>query len=236
MIRLKKRIIRWGNSAGIYVPKEHIGKWANVQILEEPRLSEQYVYGTAISMECYGYALLKPESFAPDMRSISDMKSCNTFNYCGEEIKIMLPEDIILELITKNPDFKLLKGIPVMLFKYEKRTDFSYMIAKALEAGKGEFLGYILEIILKIFYGHNVRKELQTELKAAVKKIKIKANIEPGSKIKFLSSELERIYYSTKSPERVESTKRDHLMKKWNIAYMPKEKEFEETFTLYSVD
>ena len=72
---------------------------------------------------------------------------------------------------------------------------------------------------------------MQTELKAVIKKLR--AAVASGGKIKFLTPQFERIYYSTKYPERVESAKRDSLMKKWSIAYISKEREFEETFDLY---
>ena len=146
MIKFKKRVIEWGNSAGVYVPRKYVGKSAYIQILEEPKLSERYVYGIVISMECCGYGLLKPDSFAPELHSQTELKGYNIFNYDGEEIKIMLPEDIILELITKNPDFRLTKGIPVMLSTSTKRIDFNYLVAEAQKAEKAEFLGYILEI------------------------------------------------------------------------------------------
>src|SRR3989338_2280390 len=173
MIRFEKRVIGWGNSAGVYVPRQHIGKWANVQILEEPKLSERYVYGVTISMECYGYAMLKPDSFAPELHSQAGLKGFNLAEYCGEEIKIMLPEDVILELLTKEPAFRLIRGIPVILHnykKYGKAIDFSYLISKAKEADKAELLGYVLEACLKIFSKYRIRKELQAELKSAMKK------------------------------------------------------------------
>ena len=96
MIRFRKRVIEWGNSAGVYVPRKYVGRTAYVQVLEEPKLSERYVYGVVISMECYGYGLLKPDNFAPELRSEAALKGYNTFSYKGEEIKIMLPEDIYL--------------------------------------------------------------------------------------------------------------------------------------------
>lgn len=235
MITLRKKVLKWGNSAGIYVPREHIGKWASVQISEEPKLSESYVYGAAISMECYGYALFKPDSFAPQLHSPAGLKGFNTADYGGEKIKIMLPEDIILELL-KNPasQIRMILGIAVMLRKYKASIDFGYLIDKAKEAGKVEFLGYILETCLRIFSKRGVRKDLQDGLQQAIKKAM--AAKAPGAKIRFPSPELERIYWRTKNREAVEATRRDSLIKKWNLAYMPKEKEFEEAFSLYSVD
>jgi len=226
MIEIQKRVIEWGNSAGVYVPRKYLGKAVNLQILEKPRLSDRYIYGITISMECYGYKLLKPDSFVPDLHSETELKLYNMCNYESEGIKIMLPEDIILELITKNQDSRLIKGIPVMLNNYKKKIDFDYLTDKAKE--KKEFLGYILEITLRIFEKNKLRKDLQENIKRAVYKI----NIDKG-RIKFLTKELENIYYKTKNQEALESTKRDNLMRKWNIAYIAKEKEFEEVFDLY---
>lgn len=225
MIEIQKKVIEWGNSAGVYVPRKYLGKAVNIQILEQPRLSDRYIYGITISMECYGYKLLKPESFVPELHSERELKAYNPCNYEGEEIKIMLPEDIILELITKNPDSRLIKGIPVMLDNYKKKIDFDYMAGKA---NKKEFLGYLLEITLRIFEKKNLRKDLQEKIKMAIYKIKV-----GKGRIKFLTKELEDIYHKTKNPEAIESTKRDSLMRKWNIAYIAKEKEFEEVFDLF---
>ena len=231
MIKLQKKVIEWGNSAGVYVPRKYVGKTAYVQILEVPKLSERYAYGVATSMECYGYELFKPDSFAPELRPLSALKGFNTFNYDGEEIRIMPAEDVILELIRKNPDFRLITGIPVILRNYNGIIDFSYLMAEAQKAGKAEFLGYLLEVTLRILERHSERDDLRPKLKAAIKKLE--AAMAKPAKMRFLNVQLERLYRLTKDPDKIESTKRDGLMRKWNIDYISKEAEFEHVYGLY---
>ncbi len=229
MLTFKKEIIEWGNSAGIYVPRKYIGKTALIQIEERPKLSERYVYGPFISMECYGYELLKPDSFAPELKNKSELKGYNMINYNGEEIKIMLPDDIIIELLIKNQNFRLIQGIPIMLRNYRKHIDFEYIYGKLKEDHKESFLGYLLEATIIILKKNRVRMDLIREFDSFLKKIKIRRQ-----KIHFLNDEYEQIYYKTKQKEKTRSTKREMLMKKWGIAYFPSLKEFNEVFDVYA--
>jgi len=231
MIQIRKRVIEWGNSAGIYIPRKYLGREALIQILNEPKLSTSYIYGIVISMECYGYRLIKPDNFKPALYNEKELKGYNTCNYNEEEIKIMLIEDIIFELLIKKQDFRLIKGISIIIYKYEKNIDFRYLINKFEKAEKIEFLGYLLNITLNIFEKYSLKNHLKDELTNVTKKIRIKKK-----GIKFLNKELEHIYKKTKNPEKIESTKRNKLMKKWNIAYFPKQKEFEEVFEIYYGD
>jgi hypothetical protein len=229
MIELQKKVIEWGNSAGIYVPRRYIGKTALIHIEERPKFSEQFIYGPFISMDCYGYGLLKPSNFAPELKNESELKGYNIINYNGEEIKIMLPEDIIIDLLTKNQNFRLIQGIPIMLRNYHKRIDFKYIYEKLKKDNKEGFLGYLLEITINILKKNNIRLDLIKELKLFTKKIKTK-----NQKINFLTDEQKQIYYKTKQREKICSTKRDMLMKKWHVAYFPSLKEFNEVFDLYA--
>lgn len=229
MLTFKKEIIEWGNSAGIYVPRKYIGKTALIQIEERPKLSEQYIFGSIISMECYGYELLKHDSFAPELKIKSDLKGNNMTNYNGEEIKIMLPEDIIIDLLTKNQNFRLIEGIPIILRNYRKHIDFEYIYEKLKEDHKESFLGYLLEVTISIFKKNKIRLDFIKECDSFLKKIKIR-----GHKIHFLNDEYKQIYYKTKQREKILSTKRDMLMKKFGIGYFPSLKEFNEVFDIYA--
>jgi len=228
MIQIKKIVIEWGNSAGVYIPRKYLGKEALIQILEKPRLSTSYIYGIMISIECYGYRLIKPDNFKPELHNEKELKGYNIYNYNGEEIKIMLIEDIILELLIKKQDFRLIKGIPIIIYKYEKNIDYEYLINNLRKAKKIEFLGHLLDTTSNILKKYNLRNNLRKKLTNIIKKIGIKKK-----EIKFLNEELRRIYKKTKNPEKIESTKRDGIMKKWNIAYFPKQKEFEDIFEVY---
>ena len=229
MITFRKEIIEWGNSAGIYAPRKYIGRTALIQIEEGPKLSEPYVYDPFISMECYGYGLLKPDSFAPELKNKSELKGYNTTDYNGEEIKIMLPEDIIIDLLTKKQDFRLIEGIPIMLRNYNKHIDFEYMFGKLKVQNKEGFLGYLLEAAIIIFRKNKVRSDLANEFESFINKIRIKRG-----KISFLNEEHEQIYYRTKRREKILSTKQDALMKKWGIAYFPPLEKFNEVFDTYA--
>lgn len=231
MLTFKKEIIEWGNSAGIYAPRKYIGKTALIQIEEGPKLSEQYIYGPFISMECYGYELLKPDSFAPELKIKSELKGCNMTDYNGEEIKIMLPDDIIIDLLTKKQNFRLIHGIPIILRNYRKHIDFEYIYEKLKEDHKESFLGYLLEVTISILKKNKIRLDFIKECDSFLKKIKIR-----GHKIHFLNDEHKQIYYKTKQRERILSTKLDTLMKKWRIAYFPSLKEFSEVFDMYAKD
>ena len=176
MITLNKRVIRWGNSAGVYIPRRYIGRDVSIQILERPKLSTSYIYGITISMECYGYNLIKPENFKPELYSEKELKGYSLYNYGEEDIKIMLMEDIILESLLKKQDFRLIMGIPIILFNYKKNIDFGYLIENLEKEKKTEFLGYILDITLNILKKFDLRLDLQKELKMTLGIMRIKKN------------------------------------------------------------
>lgn len=237
MIKIQKRVIGWGNSAGVYVPRKYIGREVIIKILEKPKLSTKFIYGITISMECYGFSLIKSDNFKPELYNEKELKGYNIWDYDEEEIKITSPEDIILKLLTKKQDFRLIKGIPIILYKYKKTIDFNYLIEKCKESDKIEFLGYLLNITNNILKKYKLRGDLRRKISSIIRNMnKIKEIRSKTKKIQFLNKELERIYKKTKKPEKIESTKRDKLMKKYNIAYFPKQKEFEEVFEIYYED
>jgi hypothetical protein len=228
MIELQKKVIEWGNSAGIYVPRKYLGRTLTIKIPEEESLTSKFIWGPEISMECYGYKLLRPSNYRPSLYSLEDFKQWNTWQYGKELINIMLPEDNILLFLQEPSQSRLFLGVPVMLRHYRKAIDFTYLTEEAKKLGKEAFLGYLLEITLLLFQKFSIRKDFQKTMQRCLRTL----HAQKGA-MQFLRPDLERIYKKTKYPERIEATKRDALMKKWNIAYIEHLHEFERIFELY---
>lgn len=109
----------------------------------------------------------------------------NEVEFKNIKLKTLNPLDIIITkaarynerdeediaTLTKKQDFRLIKGIPIIIYKYEKNIDFGYLINKFEKAGKIEFLGYLLNITLNIFKEYSLKNHLKDELTNIIKKI-----------------------------------------------------------------
>ena len=220
MIKLKGLAIKWANSAGIRVPKKYLGREATVLIAENPSLNQSFVYGPVISMECYGYSLLKPDNFAPQLLSLKAVRF-NEYTYNGEKIKIMAPEEIILHLL-ESPNFKSILGIPVML-AHSKKIDFQYLKERA----DMQFIGYLFETTQTLLNKYNLNKKLSLQME---KQLKL---FPRPTKTKVFTKEAQKIFKKAKHPKKLKAFEQDSLMKKWKILFMPSQRRFEEVFKLY---
>ena len=167
-----------------------------------------------------------------EIKTITIQNIIHTFSKYGyplldreEQGHIVEPESAIVASLHYSKEPRLILGIPVVLFRANGILDYERLVALSLEAGKGNQMGYLLDVTQSLF--SEVSYPIPEELKQAVEAL-YKNTLK--STQPFYDNRLPEVYLSYCLK------KQDALQKKWNLILNVSHQTFQHKFQEYCLN